>query len=46
MRKVELVTIRDHDKEYDKGKRPSKDKAECYQGNHDINKCGDDVEEN
>ena len=46
MKKFELVTISRHGKEYDKGKCPSKDKTERYQDNCDINKYGDDAEEN
>lgn len=46
MNKIELVTIRHHGKEYDEGKCPLKDKTECYQGNCDIDKYGDDAEEN
>jgi hypothetical protein len=46
MSRIGLVTIRRHDKEYDEGKCPLKDETECYQGNHDIDECGDDVEEN
>ena len=46
MNKIKLVTIRGHGKEYDKGKCPSKDNTECYQGNCDIDEYGDDAEEN
>jgi hypothetical protein len=46
MSKNKLVTICNHDKEYDEGKCPLKNDAERYQGNHDINKRRDDVEEN
>ena len=46
MDKIELVTIRRHGKEYDKGKCPSKDNTERYQSNCDIDKYRDDAEEN
>ena len=46
MNKFELVTISRHGKEYDKGKCPSKDKTECYQGNCNIDKYRNDAEKN
>lgn len=44
--RVSVLTICEHDKEDDEGKRPFKKEAECNQRNENVDKSGDNVEQN